>query len=218
VDRQSGATRAEEATRGTTDTPRERDPGRRHRSDAAPEAAREKFGGLNPGAVFFGWLVAIAVAILLTSLVGAVLAAVGSNAQVTQTEAERSAGTVGLAAAIILVLVLTLGYYAGGYVAGRMSRFDGARQGIGVWVLGLLVTILALALGAIFGTKYNLLDRVSLPRIPVSTEDLGWGAAVTAVAILLLTLLAAAYGGKVGHRYHDRVDRVAGRTGDRRAH
>jgi amino acid transporter len=189
----------------------------RHRSEGTPQAARDKFGGLNPGAVFFGWLVAIAVAILVTSIVGAVLAAVGSNAQVTQTQAERSAGTVGLAAAIILVVVLTLGYYAGGYVAGRMSRFDGARQGIGVWVLGLLVTILAIALGAIFGSKYNLLDRVSLPRIPVSTEDLGWGAAVTAIAILLLTLLAAALGGKVGHHYHDRVDRVADRSGDRRA-
>ena len=33
--------------------------------------------------------------------------------------------------------------YGGGYVAGRMARFDGGRQGFRVWLLGLLVTIAA---------------------------------------------------------------------------
>jgi hypothetical protein len=177
----------------------------------ADRAAREKFGGLNWGAVFFGWLVAIAVAILLTSIVGAVLAAAGSNASVTQSQAERQAGTIGVAAGIVLLLVLALGYFAGGYVAGRMSRFDGGRQGFGVWLLGLLVTILAIVLGAVFGSQYNLLDRVSLPRIPIQMDQLGAGAAITAVAVVVVTLLAAVLGGKLGHRYHDRVDRAAGR-------
>ena len=66
-------------------------------------------------------------------------------------------------------------------------------------------------MGAIFGGQYNLLDRVSLPTIPVSNDQLGWGAALTAVAVVILTLVAAVVGGKVGHRYHDRVDRLAGR-------
>jgi hypothetical protein len=104
--------------------------------------------------------------------------------------------------------VLAVGYYAGGYVAGRMSRFDGGRQGAAVWLLGLAVTVLAIIFGAVFGSKYNILDRVSLPRIPVDTGTLGWGTVVTAVVVLLLTLLAAVLGGKVGHRYHDRVDRA----------
>ena len=103
-----------------------------------------------------------------------------------------------------------LAYYAGGYVAGRMSRFDGTKQGIGVWVIGLLVTIIAIGLGAIFGTQYNILDRVQLPRIPVSTDDLSMGGIITAIAVLVLTLLAAMAGGAIGHRYHNRVDRVAG--------
>lgn len=181
------------------------------RHDPGHDRARDKFGGLNIGAVFFGWLVAIAVAILLTSIVGAVSAAVGSNTAISQDEAERQAGTIGVVAAIVLLVVLAIGYYAGGYVAGRMSRFDGGRQGIGVWALGLLVTIIALVLGAVFGSQYNILDRVSLPRIPVSTEELGWGGVITAVAVLALTLLAAFLGGKMGHRYHNRVDRLAGR-------
>lgn len=176
--------------------------------DSDDSEARDKFGGLNIGAAFFGWLVAIAMAILLTSIVGAVVAAVGSSTNVTQSDADRSAGTIGIAAGIVLLVVLVLAYYTGGYVAGRMSRFDGARQGIGVWVIGLVVTIIALALGAIFGSQYNILDRVDLPRIPVSTNELGWGGAITALAIIVLTVMAAALGGVVGHRYHNRVDRA----------
>lgn len=179
--------------------------------DEAGEAhAREKFGGMNPGADFFGWLVAVGVAVLLTSIVGAVVAGISSTTNVSQSDAERAAGTIGIAAAITLVVVLMIAYYAGGYVAGRMSRFDGARQGVAVWIIGLIVTIIALVLGAIFGKQYNILDRVDLPRIPVSTDDLSTGGIATAIAVLALSFLAAVAGGSVGHRYHDKVDRAAG--------
>lgn len=171
-------------------------------------AARDKFGGLNLGAVFFGWLVAVGLAVLLVALLGAVATAIGLNADITQSEAQREAGQVGVVSAVVLLLVLVIGYYAGGYVAGRMSRFDGGRQGLGVWVLGLLVTLLAVALGVAFGAEYNLLDRVSLPRLPVPTDTLTAGGLVAAAAVLVGTLLAAMAGGKVGHRYHDRVDRA----------
>ena len=173
--------------------------------------AREKFGGTNLGAAFFGWIVAIGIAVLLTSIVGAVGAGVGFSGNLSQSDAERQAGTIGIAAAVVLLVVLMLGYYAGGYVAGRMSRFDGGRQGLMVWLIGLLVTVVAIILGAVFGSQYNILDRVSLPRVPVTPDQLGWGAVITGIAVLLLTLLAAVLGGKVGHRYHTRVDRAAGR-------
>lgn len=176
------------------------------RSDAE---ARDRFGGINWGAAFFGWLVAVAIAILLTSIVGAVASAVGASANFTQSDAERAAGTIGVVAAAVLLVIMLIAYYTGGYVAGRMSRFDGGKQGVAVWVIGLLVTILAVVLGAVFGAEYNILDRVSLPRMPIPTDQLGWGGIITALAILLGTLLAAMAGGKVGHRYHDKVDRAA---------
>ena len=169
--------------------------------------ARERFGGTNFGACFFGWLVAIGSAVLLTTMIGAVLAAVGFTVDVAQSDAERQAGTIGIAAGVLLLVVLLVGYYAGGYVAGRMSRFDGGRQGFGVWAIGLVGSLLAGGLGAIFGTQYDLVDRVDLPRTSLSSEQMGWGAAV-AVAIVLGTLLAAILGGVVGRRYHDRVDRA----------
>ena len=173
------------------------------------DEAYDKFGGVNLGAALSGWLVAMGVAVLLTGVVGAVAAAVGDANNVTQSDAEREAGTVGVASAIVLLAVLVLGYYAGGYVAGRMSRFDGARQGLMVWLIGLLVTVLAVALGWIAGDQYNLLDRVDVPRIPIPSDDITLGGIITAVAVLVGTLLAAMFGGTVGRRYHSRVDRAA---------
>ncbi len=169
---------------------------------------RERFGGTNWGAAFFGWLVGIAVAVLLTSIVGAVAAGVGSNAEITQTDAEREAGTIGMVAAIVLLAVLMIAYYAGGYVAGRMSRFDGGKQGLAVWLIGLLVTLVAVALGVVFGAEYNILDRVDLPTLPVPTDTLTLGGAIAAAAVLIGTLLAAMAGGKVGQHYHRRVDKA----------
>ena len=98
-----------------------------------------------------------------------------------------------------------------------MSRFDGAKQGVAVWGIGLLVTVAAVVLGAVFGAQYNILDRVSLPRIPVPTDSLTAAGLVTAGVLVLGTLLAAMLGGKVGNRYHDRVDRAARRRSTRPA-
>lgn len=173
--------------------------------------AYDKFGGTNAGAGFFGWLVAVAVTALLTGIVGAIAAAVGDAQNVTQSDAERAAGTVGLVSAIVLIAVLVIGYYAGGYVAGRMSRFDGARQGAWVWAIGLVATIVAVAAGWAFGAKYNVLDRVNLPRIPIPHDQMTTGGILTAIVLLAGTLLAAVAGGKVGQHYHTRVDRYADR-------
>jgi hypothetical protein len=90
-----------------------------------------------------------------------------------------------------------------------MSRFDGARQGFAVWLFGFVITLLVAGAGAIFGDQYNVFEQLNLPRIPVSTSALTTGGAIALAAIVLGSLLAALAGGKVGQRYHRRVDRVA---------
>lgn len=171
--------------------------------------AHDRFGGVNLGAAFAGWLVAVALSVLLTGIVGAVASAIGASTDFSQSDAQREAGAIGLGAAIAVVAILVIAYFYGGYVAGRMSRFDGARQGLVAWLIGLLVTIAAVVAGVVFGDEYNALDRVDLPQIPIPTDTATWGGLIAAVAIVVGTLLAAMIGGKVGHRYHDRVDRVA---------
>jgi MFS family permease len=167
---------------------------------------REQFGGLNWGSAIFGWLVAVGIATLLTALLSAAGAAVGLTKATT--DAADDAGTVGIVGGVLLLVILLLAYYAGGYVAGRMSRFTGARQGIGVWIIGLVVTIILAAAGALLGAKYNVLSQLNLPRIPIDEGTLSTGALIALAAIVLGTLLAAIAGGKAGTHFHRKVDRA----------
>jgi hypothetical protein len=175
--------------------------------DAVRERQRDEYGGFNIGAAFFGWLVAVGLAVLLTALLSAAGAAIGLT-QLSGQEARSSADTISVLGGILLVLVLAISYYAGGYVAGRMSRFDGGRQGLGVWLMGLVATLGLAALGAVAGSEYNLFSQLDLPRIPIDEGSLATGAAIALAAILIATAVAAIAGGKTGERYHRKVDRA----------
>ena len=170
---------------------------------------REQYGGFNVGAAFFGWLVAVGMAALLTALLSAAGAAIGFTS-LSGEEARSSADTIGIVGGVAVVVILLLAYLAGGYVAGRMSRYDGARQGVGVWVFGLVVTILLAVVGLIFGSEYNLLQQLNLPRIPVEEGSLATGGAIALALVLIGTLIGAIAGGKLGERYHRKVDRAGG--------
>ncbi len=179
--------------------------------DAAYDAAHARFGGMNAGADFFGWLVAVASAVLMMGAIGALAAAATTQsgwAEIdwAQDPTEREAGTIGLVAAIVLLVVVSVAYYAGGYVAGRMSRFDGGRQGLGVWLIGLLAMVIGIGIGAIFGSQYNVLDRIDLPQLPFSDSEASMGAAITGGVLLLVSLVAALLGGRKGRDYHRLVD------------
>jgi len=177
------------------------------RSGVDVDRQHDEFGGFNWGAAFFGWLVAVGITALLTALLSAAGTAIGLT-ELTGSEARSSAETISIIGGILLIVVLAIGYYAGGYVAGRMSRFDGGRQGLGVWIVGLVVTVLLAVIGAIAGSEYNLLGQLNLPRIPIDEGSLATGAAIALAIMLLATALAAMAGGKVGERYHRKVDDV----------
>lgn len=169
---------------------------------------KEQFGGFKGGAVFYGWLIAVALTILLVGVVGAVATGFESSLDVARAEAELRAGDIGIAPAIAILAILSIGYLAGGYVAGRLARFHGARQGIGVWLLGLIITIVVVGVGAAFGDQYNVFDRVSLPSLPVRADELTASGITTLAAVLVGTLVAAVFGGMLGQRYHSKIDRT----------
>jgi hypothetical protein len=114
----------------------------------------------------------------------------------------------GIVGGVLLLVIVLVAYYAGGYVAGRMSRFTGVRQGLGVWIIGLVVTVILAAAGALLGAKYNVFSQLNLPRIPVDEGSLSTGALIALAAIVLGTLLAAVAGGKAGTQFHRKVDRA----------
>jgi MFS family permease len=171
---------------------------------------REEFGGLSWGSAFFGWLVAVGLAALLIALLSAAGTAVGLT-KTNPDDAASSASTIGIVGGILLLAILAIAYYAGGYVAGRMARFNGPRQGVAVWLLGLVVTIVLAVAGVLLGAEYNVLESLNLPRIPVGEGSLTAGGLIALAAVLVGTLLAALAGGKAGSHYHRKVDRVGHR-------
>ncbi len=169
---------------------------------------RDRFGGFSWGSDFFGWLTAVGLASILTTLLVAAGAAIGLS-EVEDAAAQETVETVSLTGGILLLVVLAIAWFAGGYVAGRMARFDGARQGVGVWLWTIVAVIAVALLAAIGGREYDLLEQLNLPRIPVGEETLTTGGAVALAAALLTSLVAAMLGGKLGERFHRRVDREA---------
>ena len=202
--------------RSTTrvDEPRRVDHDRDHRHHAegtssagVRERQRDEFGGFSWGSDFFGWLTAAGLTAILAGILSAAGTALALNevgSSVTGSEAE----TIGLAGGIALLIVLAIAYFCGGYVAGRMARFDGARQGVGVWLVGIIIAIVIAVVAAIGGSEYNVLSNLNLPSIPVGEGTLTTGGLIALAAFLLATLGAAIVGGKVGEGFHKKVDRV----------
>ena len=199
-------TRTNGTTEHTTAAPARR-PADRERMQAVRARQREEFGGINWGASFFGWLVAVGVGALLVGLLAAAGAAVGLKT-LSESDATGSAEEIGIGGAIALLAALAIAYVCGGYVAGRMSRFDGARQGMCAWAIGLAVTIVLAIAGIVLGEEYNVLEQLNLPALPVGESELLGGGAIALAAVVLGTLLAAIVGGKAGERYHRKVDRA----------
>ena len=170
---------------------------------------RDRFGGIRWGSAFFGLLSAIGLAAILLGLAAAAGVAIGVSEikDVTNGDAE----TIGLGGAILVLAILALSWYCGGYVAGRMARFDGARQGIGVWMWTLVLGA-ALAIAAVIGgSEYDVLQQLNLPNVAVGDQSLTTTGLITLAAALVVTLVFAIVGGKAGDLYHRRVDRFVAR-------
>ncbi|WP_045731773.1 TIGR04086 family membrane protein [Pseudarthrobacter chlorophenolicus] len=186
--------------------------------ETAVARQKEQFGGIKVGSAFFGWLTATGMAVLLTALVAAAGTAVGlaNNTDVNEAvnQATRNSGTVGLVGIIVLLVILFVSYYSGGYVAGRMARFNGAKQGLMVWVWALIAAIVIAILGLVAGQQFNVLANLnSFPRIPINEGELTTTSIIAAVVVAVVALVGAVLGGLAGMHFHRKVDR-AGFTPD----
>ncbi len=165
---------------------------------------QDRWGGIDWGAAFFGWISAIGIGSLLTGVV------VAAGTAVSLTEVPASVAdapeTIGVGGGIVILAIAMLAYLAGGYVAGRMTRFDGPRQGIGVWLFGLVVVIALAIVGAIAGGEYNVFSGLDLPRVPVDEGTLTSTGAIVLATVAVGSLAAALAGGTFGQRYHRRID------------
>ena len=107
--------------------------------------------------------------------------------------------------AVALSVLIFFAYLVGGYAAGRMARFAGAKQGIAVW----LWQIMALILGSLatFLTPQLFQNGVaSLSLQKLIAGDFANGL-LAVLLVLSLSFLGAILGGLLGRLYHRRVDK-----------
>ena len=196
-----------------------RHPGARSHEDtgldreSVVEREEEEYGGVKIGSAFFGWLTATGTAVLLTALIAAAGTAIGiaTNTDIAEaaSEATQDPATIGIVGGIALLVILFVAYFCGGYVAGRMARFNGAKQGIAVWAWAIVIAIIVAVLGLVAGDRYNVLAQLnSFPRIPINEGDLTTGGIIAAIALALVSLAGAVLGGVAGMRFHRKVDRA----------
>jgi hypothetical protein len=176
---------------------------------AMHDRQRIRFGGISWGSAFFGLLSAIGLAAILLGIVAAAGVAIGVSEikDVTKGNAE----TIGLGGAILVLAILALSWFCGGYAAGRMARFDGPRQGLAVWVWTVLIGVVLAIAALIGGSDYDVFAQLNLPNVAVGDQTLTTGGAITLAAGCVVTLFFAVAGGKFGDRFHRRVDRFAAR-------
>ncbi|MFE7845589.1 hypothetical protein ACFUTX_10425 [Microbacterium sp. NPDC057407] len=181
--------------------------------DEVRRREEERFSGFHFGSAFFGWLTAMGAALLLTALVAAIGGALGLAAPEAVEDAAQAAqdnlGGATIIGAIAIGLVLFISYFAGGYVAGRMARFSGVKQGIAVWLWAIIIAVVVAIVTAIAGSQWDILATLDgFPRIPVTPETATLTGILTALGAAIITLVGAILGGAAGMRYHRKVDRV----------
>jgi hypothetical protein len=187
-----------------------------HEEDDMPytreERLRDVYGGVDWLASFIGCVCALVFGGLLLLLVSSlVLGPLGFTLDLEGREID-SATIVGL---VVVGVILFLAYFIGGYIAGRLVRFDGGRNGAATvgWgiLLGVIFAVFGFLLASLLpGTVFELLRglRDGVLSTVSDLTTLGLVGAGIIVGALLLVLLGGFLGGVVGNRYHTRIDRT----------
>jgi hypothetical protein len=116
----------------------------------------------------------------------------------------------------VLAVLIFLTYFFGGYVAGRLARFDGGRNGAMVlawtFIVVLILTLVAVVFSG-FLPDGIAAGVVNLAQATASTlsnlAGAGVAGIVAAAAAVLVALLGGFFGGRLGSRYHTEIDRAS---------
>jgi len=170
-------------------------------NDAGIEEARRRFGGIDIPATLAGMLAALGAAVVL----GGLLAAAGAFGY--QLGLKDAATKLSLGGLIGGLVTLFVAFLIGGWVAGRVARYNGGVNGLLTALWFVLLAALMGGLGAWQGDKYNVFAGVHLPQW-FSRNALGTGALLSGLVALVVMLAAGWLGGWLGARYHRRADDV----------
>ena len=174
------------------------------------EAQREHFGRLQVFPGLMGWMVALSALSFFTWLAETIMALPTGTLThpIAETLQRFSEGEADALTFLITVgVIYLLAYLAGGYTAGRMARFAGAKQGVSVC----LWQILGCATATIF--TYVMPHAFSPGSYSPLAAQQFFGAGTISNGILALlsvigvSFLGAILGGMCGRIYHRRVEK-----------
>ncbi len=171
---------------------------------------RDMYGGVDWLASFLGFVFVLVAGAIFAAVAGVVLAPLGFSLNLTGT-----LGAAVITGLVLLGVLIFLTYFFGGYVAGRLARFDGGRNGAMLLVWTLLTGLLLLLAAGVFsgflpgGASEALGGLVDATLSALgSLSQAGVVGIVVVAAALLLALLGGLLGGRLGSRYHAEIDRT----------
>lgn len=157
--------------------------------------------GLSLWSILSGVLVAIGAFIVISAIVGGILAVTGvAEGGINANEARNATLGVGIG----LVIAQFLAFLWGGYTAGRMARGAGVLNGLLVPVVAIvLIGVLGAIVTAVVDGDVQGASAQQLP-LPLSTaRDIGTG---IGIGLLAAALIGGALGGGLGSRWHTRLE------------
>ena len=173
---------------------------------------RDMYGGVDWLASFLGFVFALVAGALFSLVAGLVLVPLGISPDLAGAEL----GAAAITGLVLVAILVFLTYFFGGYVAGRLARFDGGRNGamLLLWT-GVTVLILALVNAVLSGFLPagvsegigNLIQNNVLSTIG-GLSQLGVAGVLIFAGALLVALLGGFLGGRLGSRYHAEIDRT----------
>ena len=116
-----------------------------------------------------------------------------------------SSATNAVPVAVALSVLIFFAYLVGGYAAGRMARFAGAKQGIAVWLWQIMALIIG-SLATFLAPQLFQNGVASLSLQKLIAGDFANGL-LAVLLVLALSFLGAILGGLLGRLYHRRVDK-----------
>ena len=177
-------------------------------ADEREDRLRDMYGGVDWLASFLGFVFVAVVGALFSLIAGLVLAPLGFSLDLSGGEF----GAAVITGLVLVAVLIFLAYFFGGYVAGRLARFDGGRNGAMLLLWTFIAVALLVLAGGVFGgflpggfadaIQNNVLSTIG------NLSGLGLVGVLVAAGALLAALLGGMLGGRLGSRYHAEIDRT----------
>jgi hypothetical protein len=173
---------------------------------------RDMYGGVDWLASFIGFIFALVAGSFFSLVAGVVVAPLGVSMDLAGSEI----GPAAITGLVLVAILVFLTYFFGGYVAGRLARFDGGRNGamlllwtgVTVLVLALINAVLSGFLPEGISENIDSLIQNFLFSTIGGLSGLGIAGVLIFVGALLVALVGGFFGGRLGSRYHAEIDRT----------